>query len=264
MGLVISYSVVMTAQIDHENETSRVTFAQYDATIARLRAATTARLKTDHDAAAATAKQAMSATPNSAATITCHNLLTSHGNPSSIDILVNKAHCLSPLDFTPADLQTVGDATLSAKAMPHLTDMLSAAATAGSPLTVTSSYRSYADQVATYSSKIAAEGSTSTADTTSARPGYSEHQTGLAVDLRAGNCALECLATTTQYAWLQAHAADFGFIQRYPSGSEGITGYNDEAWHYRYVGTTVAKDMKTRAIKTLEEYWRISGGDYPS
>ena len=100
------------------------------------------------------------------------------------------------------------------------------------------------------------------ADTYSARPGYSEHQTGLAFDVAAGSCVLDCFGTTSQYQWLQANAADYGFIQRYYAGYENITGYKAEEWHYRYVGTAVAKDMQARGIKTLEQYWDILGGGY--
>ena len=102
------------------------------------------------------------------------------------------------------------------------------------------------------------------ADTYSARPGYSEHQTGFAVDVAnaTGTCSLDCFGTTSQYAWLQQHAADYGFIQRYYAGFEAITGYKAEEWHYRYVGVAIAKDMQQRGIKTLEQYWGVPGGTY--
>ena len=187
---------------------------------------------------------------------------SAHQNPNNIDVVVNKQHCFSPIDFVPSDLSSYNGFTMSAKIIPSLTAMFTDAATAGSPLTITSSYRSYTNQVATYNNWVAVNGSTAAADTVSARPGYSEHQTGFAVDLAAGSCALECFLNSSQYTWLAEHAADYGFIQRYPVGLTSITGYSDEAWHYRYVGTTVAKDMKSKGVKTLEQYWNITGGGY--
>ena len=186
----------------------------------------------------------------------------SHGNPNAIDVVVNKKHCFNPIDFAPSDLVTVYGATISAKVQTDFVAMYQAANAAGVAFSVTSSYRSYSNQVATYNGWVKTNGSTAAADTVSARPGYSEHQTGLAMDLQAGGCALECFLNSAQYTWLQAHAAEYGFIQRYPIGLESVTGYSSEAWHYRYVGKTVAQDMKAKGIKTLEQLWNIGGGGY--
>ena len=82
------------------------------------------------------------------------------------------------------------------------------------------------------------------------------------IDVAANGCVLDCFGATSQYQWLQAHAAEYGFIQRYYAGYEAITGYSAEEWHYRYVGVDVATDMKNKGIMTLEEYYGISGGDY--
>lgn len=187
---------------------------------------------------------------------------SAHQNPAAIDVVVNKKHCFNPIDFVPGDLSSYDGYVMSAKIIPSLTAMFDAAAAAGVPLSITSSYRSYTNQVATYNNWVAVNGSTAAADTVSARPGYSEHQTGFAVDLSAGSCSLECFLGSAQHTWLADHAADYGFIQRYPVGLTSVTGYSDEAWHYRYVGTTVAQDMKKKGIKTLEQYWGISGGGY--
>lgn len=218
-------------------------------------AAITARKAEEHKVAVAEGYE------NPLTTTSNCNKETKHNNPASMDILVNKKHCLIPESYAPSDLVTSNDATLSAKAMPHFQAMLSAATVDGQPFRVTSSYRSYSDQVSTYAYWKATSG-TSGADTYSARPGFSEHQTGFAVDVAAGSCVLDCFGTTTQYTWLQSHAADYGFIQRYYAGQEAVTGYKAEEWHYRYVGVTIAKDMKERGIKTLEEYWGAEGGDY--
>lgn len=240
--------------------------ARYDKLIPELTAKREAREAAEKAAAAKVAEEAKTAAPvTSPQTASkCNNLLRTHGDPNQIDILVNKAHCLSPLDFAPSDLVSVDGYLISAKAAPALHAMLKAAANDGLTITPTSSYRSYGSQVATYNEKVAIKGSTESADTVTARPGYSEHQTGLAVDFSANGCVLECFAGTPHYTWLQQHAASYGFIQRYHAGLEEITGYSPEAWHYRYVGPKTALDMKAKGIKTLEQYWNISGGNYPS
>lgn len=166
-----------------------------------------------------------------------------------------------PLSFIPSDLVTTNGATLSAKAADSFNKMFAAAAAAGQPFTVSSSYRSYQTQVSTYNYWVSVNGQAA-ADTVSARPGFSEHQTGFVIDVGAGSCILDCFGGTSQYSWFQKNAATYGFIQRYYLGYEHITGYAGEEWHYRYVGTAVAKDMQARGIKTLEQYWNIEGGDY--
>lgn len=184
-----------------------------------------------------------------------------HIDPDKLDVVVNKQHCIQPLSYEPSDLAVSNGAKLRRVAIDAFNEMYLAAQVAGQGFTVTSSYRSYADQVATYSYWVNLSGREE-ADTYSARPGYSEHQTGLSIDVAAPGCMLDCFGTSTQYQWLQQHAADYGFVQRYYAGYESITGYKAEEWHYRYVGREVAQDMKRKGIKTLEEYWNIPGGDY--
>lgn len=245
--------------------------AELDATIARVQAEKAAKAaaellaKQEADAKAA-ADQAKTATASTAATIdstTC-NTATTHNDPASVDVLVNKKHCIQPVSFAPADLTYIRGTSfqLSAKAAPSVEAMMNAAAAAGQALAVTSSYRSYATQVTTYNYWVSISGKDG-ADTYSARPGYSEHQTGLALDVQtADGRSLSNFAGTSQYQWLQAHAHEYGFIQRYIAGYESVTGYSAEEWHYRYVGVDVATDMRTKGIKTLEQYWSMSGGDY--
>lgn len=189
------------------------------------------------------------------------NQSSAHNNPASIDVLVNKKHCLIPLSFVPPDLVTSNGATLSAKAINDYNRMFAAAANAGQGFYVTSSYRSYSTQVSTYNYWVQQDGKAA-ADTYSARPGFSEHQTGLVIDVAANGCTLNCFGSTSQYQWFQANAAQYGFIQRYYAGYTAITGYTAEEWHYRYVGVAVAQDMKAKGIKTLEQYWGMEGGDY--
>ncbi len=183
-------------------------------------------------------------------------------NPASITVVVNKKHCFSPLTWAPGDLASVNGYLLRAEAATQMTAMMNAAAAAGAGFDLSSAYRSYSDQAATYNHWVAVNGSQAAADTVSARPGYSEHQTGLAADMKVGGCALECFRGTMAYTWLQANAHSYGFIERYPPGLTSITGYSPEAWHWRYVGAGVAQDMKTKGIQTLEQYYGISGGDY--
>ena len=220
-------------------------------------AAETAKKAAEEEAAA---KKTASAGTTPTQPASC-NQSSSHNNPASIDVVVNKKNCLVPINYAPADLVTSNGATLSAKAVASFNQMFAAAAAAGQPFTVSSSYRSYATQVSTYNYWVSISGQTE-ADTYSARPGFSEHQTGLVVDVGANGCNLNCFGSTSQYQWFQENAAKYGFIQRYYAGYEHITGYVSEEWHYRYVGVAVAEDMKAKGIKTLEQYWGIAGGDY--
>lgn len=256
--------MTITSHSSALQKATAIQLAADDKNIKVLQEKKAAAVKAKQEAAAKiTADQATTATDATATTIdssTC-NTSPSHKNPESIDVVVNKKHCMQPVTYVPSDLVTSNGATLSAKAITAYDQLFTAATAAGQGFYVTSSYRSYSDQVATYAYWVNTSGVTG-ADTYSARPGYSEHQTGLAFDVAANGCVLDCFGATTQYTWLQAHAADYGFIQRYYAGSESITGYEAEEWHYRYVGVAVAKDMRAKGIKTLEQYWKISGGDY--
>jgi len=177
-------------------------------------------------------------------------------DPNSIWVVVNKKRPLSPKDWAPKDLVRVNAPYVNT---PYLR---SAAATAvekmfaaykkstGKQMQVLSSYRSYASQQAVYTGN----------DLLTARPGYSEHQTGLAVDVDAvpRTCSLApCFADTSQGKWLANNAYKYGFILRYPSGKTSVTGYQFEPWHYRYVGVELATAMRNSSVKTLEEYFGL-------
>ncbi len=102
----------------------------------------------------------------------------------------------------------------------------------------------------------------------SARPGHSEHQTGLAVDvgdLTDPSCDfLPCFATTPAGLWVAAHAQDFGFLVRYTPENSAVTGYAAEGWHLRYVGRELAGHMRSAGLTTLEETFGLPGGPvYP-
>lgn len=259
----VGYWYYETTQINATNQKTSDFVASSDKQIAAIKAENAAKEARRIQAARALAVESMTADSATAATFDSSvcNPAKTHNNPASIDVVVNKKHCMQPLTYEPNDLVTSNGATLSAKAITAFNQLFMAAAAAGEPFYVTSSYRSYTSQVQTYDYWVSTSGR-SGADTYSARPGYSEHQTGLAFDVAAHGCVLNCFGTTSQYTWMQQHAADYGFIQRYYSGYEAVTGYEAEEWHYRYVGVTVAKDMQAKGIKTLEQYWGITGGDY--
>lgn len=119
----------------------------------------------------------------------------------------------------------------------------------GLNLYIGSDFRDYAYQVKIYNNYNDLYG-WEMADTFSARPGYSEHQTGLTIDC---NTIDDAFGETEEAKWLAAHCADYGFIIRFPDGKENITGYQYEPWHIRYVGVDVAKEIQKYGL-TLEEY----------
>lgn len=266
LGLVYYYG---NHAIAKEKTDSEAMLARYDKNIADIKAKKEAERKAKIEAEKKAAEQKAASdaalveqqkgkvvTPSGCA------IQGPHGNPNSIDVVINKKRCFNPIDFAPSDLTSFNGFVISAKILPNLSAMFNASSAAGVPLSMTSSYRSYSNQVATYNNWVRVNGSTAAADTVSARPGYSEHQTGLAIDLSAGGCSLECFGGSAQYKWLQENAATYGFIERYPVGLESITGYSPESWHWRYVGPTTATQMKTKAVKTLEQLWGLPGGSY--
>lgn len=185
-------------------------------------------------------------------------------DPNSITVVVNKHRPLQPLDYTPeivwADVPYGFAPEMRPVTAAALTEMFAAyTAETGGQLLAQSSYRSYDDQVFTYNSCVANLGFTQ-AERACARPGHSEHQTGLTVDVAAvgtGCLIQECFGDLVPGQWLAANGWRFGFIVRYPSGYEHITGYAYEPWHMRYTGIDVATDMHTRGIATLEEYYGL-------
>lgn len=120
---------------------------------------------------------------------------------------------------------------------------------AGIDLTIVSAYRTYEFQNNLYNKYVNRSGKAE-ADTYSARPGHSEHESGLAVDLNQVETAFE---NTKAFNWLNENAHVYGFILRYPKGKESLTGYMYEPWHYRYVGKEVAAIIKSENI-TFDEY----------
>lgn len=171
--------------------------------------------------------------------------------PTYIDgiLIANKQHPL-PSTFDPGEDPNAREA---------FGELAAAASLEGYQLTAFSTYRTYDRQVELYDNYVARDG-VEEADRYSARPGYSEHQTGLAFDIGEVNqeqhWASSSFADTEAGEWLAENAHMYGFIMRYPKGKEQITGYMYEAWHFRYVGKDIAKEVY-EADSTLEEYLGI-------
>lgn len=178
-------------------------------------------------------------------------------DPSSIWIVANKQRGLSA-NFIPANLvEAGGSQRLQSEAATALQQLISGAGTDKVSLRAISGYRSYAAQQNVYSAYVQKDGAAK-ADTYSARPGHSEHQTGLAMDVGngSGQCDLEiCFSSTAGGKWVAANAYKYGFVIRYPENKTNITGYSYEPWHLRYVGVDLA--TKLRSGQTMEEFFGL-------
>lgn len=163
-------------------------------------------------------------------------------------VVVNKARPLQPVDYAPASLEAVDAVQLRPEAATALEALRAEAAEAGHDLTVLSGYRSYERQRQVYAGWVERHGGTAAADRVSARPGHSEHQTGLAVDVgdaAAPDCDLSvCFGDTEAGRWVAAHAHEHGFVVRYPAGSEPVTGFSAEPWHLRWLGPEAAAEVR--------------------
>ena len=123
----------------------------------------------------------------------------------------------------------------------------------GYDIRVVSSYRMWSTQYRLYYGYMENDPQ-EVVDTYSARPGYSEHQTGLAIDVSIPGCSLDDFIYTDASDWLKEHCYEYGFIIRYPEGKDDITGYQYEPWHIRYVGTDASSIIKETGI-TFDEYY---------
>ena len=185
-------------------------------------------------------------------------------DPASIAVVVNKQRPLQPISWEPGDLRmpagipNPNGQPLRAEAATALEAMYAEAAAAGVPFIITSGYRGYGLQTSLFESYTARDG-LAAAETYSARPGHSEHQTGLAADLDDGSgCSLDsCFGDTAAGRWLRENAHRFGFILRYDAGQQPVVGFIYEPWHFRYVGAQVAGDMRARGIANLEDYFGL-------
>ena len=135
-----------------------------------------------------------------------------------------------------------------------LEELFESAEKDGINLIAVSGYRTYNYQKSLFDNSVKVNG-LEHAKKYVALPGYSEHHTGLAVDVVSDNYTMldEGFENTAAFRWLEKNMSNFGFILRYPKGKEDITGYNYEPWHLRYVGKYLAEDIETAGV-TLEEY----------
>ena len=185
-------------------------------------------------------------------------------NPYDVLALINKDHAL-PSDYIPPDLVTPNVRFPFTEELPKkqlrkiaaqaLEELFVAADEANLNLFAQSGYRSYERQDAIFASNVQKHGE-KIANTFSARPGQSEHQSGLTMDVTSPDVDFQLITEfgeTKEGKWLQEHACDFGFIIRYPEGKEEITKYEYEPWHLRFVGKKAAKEIKENNL-TLEEY----------
>ena len=176
-------------------------------------------------------------------------------SPESLRCLVNKMRPFAQKDWAPSDLVDFEGQQLRAEAAQAARTMMDAAKAEGVTLTVSSAYRSYAVQQQTYQHWVSVNGQ-KVADQLSARPGYSEHQTGLAIDFSSPEgCRLEeCYEDTRAGRWLAKNAQNYGFILRFPKDQQAVTGYLFEPWHYRYLGKDLTARYAASGANTLEEF----------
>lgn len=173
-------------------------------------------------------------------------------------IMVNKYNSL-PSKYAPTDIVKVsnwyayGEANIRTEVYEAYKEMFSAAKDAGYTIIINSGYRTYEYQEKVYNQYKDDKGE-EYADSYAARPDYSEHQTGLALDVIAPGTAGKDFENTDHFKWLQKNAYKYGFILRYPKDKEKITGYAYESWHYRYLGKDLAKKVYKSDL-TYDEYY---------
>lgn len=179
-------------------------------------------------------------------------------NLNSTKILVNKHYYLEK-EYVPENLEEINiqfalkDMKLVNVAKEAFEEMAKAASKENLKIIAMSTYRDYNYQEKLYNQYVKQDG-IEAADLYSGRAGFSEHQTGLAVDVYNIKESYTNFHETKEFIWMQEHAKDYGFILRYPEGKEKETGYQYESWHYRYVGKEIAKYITDNNI-SYEEYY---------
>ena len=175
-------------------------------------------------------------------------------------MIVNKSYPL-PEDYIPRNTHTSAEGRtntcntcINETAYQAFNKMKADAASIGLNIYIQSGYRPYSTQKTIYNRYVARDGQTA-ADTYSARPGASEHQSGLCFDL---NSISDAFANTAEGKWVNENAYRYGFVIRFPKGKQGYTGYKYESWHLRYVGTDLAKELYNNGDWiSLEEYYGL-------
>ena len=185
---------------------------------------------------------------------------------SSLWVVVNKKRPLDPLRYAPSSLvkpslSNINGQSLRSDAAAALARLAAGSRDAGAGrIAMLSGYRSYSYQSTVYANKLASAGRAE-ADRWVARPGYSEHQTGLGTDVSpvgASTCSsYTCIGSTPQGRWIAANAWRYGFVVRYEKGQTEVTGYNPEPWHLRYVGAALARDYHEGGFHSMEAYFDL-------
>lgn len=189
----------------------------------------------------------------------------STSDPNSTWLVVNKKRPLVPPTHVPGDMRgvnvrNVGGGSMRNEAAGALEQLFARASAEGAgAMANTSAYRSYSFQQGLFDNAVRRKG-IAQAEIDTARPGHSEHQTGMAIDVVA--CGNGCggiyqFGGTSQSGWVNDNAHRFGFIVRYEPGYQHIAGYMSEPWHLRYVGTALASDYKAGGFHTLEQYFGL-------
>jgi D-alanyl-D-alanine carboxypeptidase len=194
----------------------------------------------------------------------------------SIWVVANKSRALKPIKYVPQDLITPKFGALNAN--PYARKLRKDAAYAAielakamnaagkGKLVIQSAFRSYSEQKTIHDRQVDRYG-LKAGEALAARPGYSEHQTGLAMDVsaRSQGCQIRvCFGQTKAGSWLAANAYKYGWVVRYPNFATKITGYQYEPWHLRFVGVELATDMHEKKIHTLEQYFKLPAApNYP-
>lgn len=188
----------------------------------------------------------------------------SRSDPASIWVVVDKRRPLKPKSWVPKDLVQpavphTNTPLLREPAAKALERMVAAARKDGVRVVSLSAYRPYTVQKTIYDRNVRAMGKAA-AEKLTARPGYSEHQTGLADDLGdgSGRCPITaCFAGTAAGRWLASNAWRYGWIMRYPKGQHAQTGIEWEPWHFRYVGTGLSRHMHATGQTVLERVFDL-------
>ena len=191
--------------------------------------------------------------------------------PESLQVLVNKQRPISVPGWSPADLRVPNIPNPSGELMRDeaataLEQMYAAAQADGVPFAAVSGFRGYDLQVQLFDNYVARDG-LEAAETYSARAGFSEHQTGLVMDVsECSGCALSYeFIDTLQGQWIRDNAYRFGFLVRYNPDQQAIVGYRYEPWHLRYVGTEITTAMHEQGILNYEDYLgQPAAPDYPA
>lgn len=187
-------------------------------------------------------------------------------DPSHVWFVVNKAMPMEPIDYAPADWVAPADVPLGNLAAvrtdiaPTVTAMSQASVSAGiGRIGVQNGYRGYSVQQRIHDQRVASLGKEA-GERLAARPGYSEHQSGIAMDVfgcTPGCSSSEQFGSTATYQWVVEHSWEYGWIIRYEDGQTAITGYDPEAWHLRYIGPELAAAYHAGGFHTLEEFFGL-------